>query len=519
MPLRIMDIINMPELRTRLLTGGAATERMVRWAHVCELPNPTEWLGEGDLLMTTGIGIPNDPVAQEQYVEALAQAGLAGMMIGENMQAPGDLHALQETAERLGFPVLMTHYGVPFASVTKAIVDATRTEEIERRNAIARIYVSARLAIEGIDLDVLLRRLEEDAQAGLVLWDPQTQRPWLPKNVNLPERLREALHNQKPDAADSQPMVRRYALQDGEVLGIVIPSRRKCVLLARRSGRDFLDYGLLHHIAAVFGIALERLHVEKERAVHIGSELLDDLQHLRLARQQAVKRMAQFGIHLETAHLAVARRGGLSLSDWAMLFEHSDAPVLLSPQGEELLLLLPSGSVSSVEAILDARMGLSDQIAYFERFSEALREARLAVAHADPGQPTVFYAQVADKLPWLPQNLDEARETFRRVLGSVAEHDEESRASLLYTLKIFLEQNRSWQSTAGKLHIHKTSLTYRIRRIEGLTGRSLNNTADVTALWLALQAAEILNLPQIAGRKTVNNAGRSGATKRISDDA
>ena len=123
------------------------------------------------------------------------------------------------------------------------------------------------------------------------------------------------------------------------------------------------------------------------------------------------------------------------------------------------------------------------------------------MTHANSDQPVVFYALVAEKLPWLPQNLEEARETFRSVLGSVAEHDKTSRTSLLYTLKVFLEQNRSWQSTAEKLYIHKSSLTYRIRRIEELTGRSLGNTGDVVALWLALQAAEILGLPQVLGRK------------------
>ncbi|WP_136685049.1 helix-turn-helix domain-containing protein [Falsirhodobacter xinxiangensis] len=35
----------------------------------------------------------------------------------------------------------------------------------------------------------------------------------------------------------------------------------------------------------------------------------------------------------------------------------------------------------------------------------------------------------------------------------------------------FLEQNRSWQAAAGTLPVHKTSLTYRIRRINELTGR------------------------------------------------
>ena len=238
MSLRIADIIDIPELRTRLLSGGEGAGRLVRWAHVCELADPTEWLGEGDLLMTTGIGIPVDRAAQQRYVEMLAQAGLSGMMIGEDMQAPADLQSLRDKAEELGFPVLMTHYGVPFASVTRAVIDARRAEEFERGKAIARIYASARIAIEGIDLEALLHRLEEDVQARLMLWDPQTQQPWLPKARALPEKLGEALRQQKLDPPHSQPMVRRYPLEDGEVLGIGIPSRRKCVLLGRVDKRD-----------------------------------------------------------------------------------------------------------------------------------------------------------------------------------------------------------------------------------------------------------------------------------------
>jgi purine catabolism regulator len=506
MPLRIIDIINMPELRTRALGGMQGLERLVRWAHVCELPHPTEWLGEGDLLMTTGIGIPDDPDAQSQYVEALAQAGLAGMMVGENMQAPANLQALQDTAEKLGFPLLLTHYGVPFASVTRAVIDANRKEEFERHNAIARVFVSARMAIEGLDLESLLRRLENDVHAGLILWDLQTRQPWLPRKIELPEKVCASLQQQRPDLKDSQPVVRRYGLDDGEILGISVPSRRGCMLLARRAGQDFLDYSLLHHMSAVLGIALERLHAERERALRAGSELLDDLLHQRLSHHQTSRRLERFNISLESAHLAVTHRSRLQFAEWAVMFGRLDVSVLLAPQDNELLLLLPPEAPLAVQAILGTSMGLSNPVGHPERLPEALREARLALAHAgsEPEgaeQPVILYAQVADKLPWLPQNLDEATQTFRHVLGNLADHDENSRASLMYTLKVFLEQNRSWQSTAEQLHIHKTSLNYRIRRIEALTGRSLNSTADVTALWLALQAAQILGLPQVRGRR------------------
>ena len=93
MPLRISDIVNLPELRTRIFAGSKGIYNTLSWAHVCELSDPTEWLGEGNLLMTTGIGIPKKPKVQAKYIEKLSQAGLAGMMIGENMQAPQDLSA------------------------------------------------------------------------------------------------------------------------------------------------------------------------------------------------------------------------------------------------------------------------------------------------------------------------------------------------------------------------------------------------------------------------------------------
>lgn len=495
MPLRIADIIGMPELRTRAVGGEQGLERLVRWAHVCELPDPTEWLGDGDLLMTTGIGVPSDPDAQVRYIEALSEASLAGMMIGEDMQAPANLDALKETATRLGFPLLLTHYGVPFSSVTRAVIDAARVEEFERRNAIARVCVSARMAIEGLDLEALLQRLGKDVRAELSLWDPQTHELWLPKQTELSEKLREFLIQQKPDATNTQPVVRRHGMEDGETLAIAIPSRRQCVLLARRNGHDYVDYSLLNYMAAVLGIALERLHVECERALRAGAELMDELFQLRLSRHQASKRVEQFGLLLDTAYILVVRRGPSQFVELASLFERMDTPVLPYPLGDELVLMTQGRSVSDVQVLLETKIGISNQVVNCERLHDALREARLALAHANATKGAVFYAEIADRLPWLPQNLNEATQAFRQILGSVADHDIESRASLLFTLKIFLEQNRSWQNTAEKLHIHKTSLVYRIRRIEALTGRSLNNTADVSAMWLALQAAEILGHP------------------------
>ena len=80
---------------------------------------------------------------------------------------------------------------------------------------------------------------------------------------------------------------------------------------------------------------------------------------------------------------------------------------------------------------------------------------------------------------------------YRRVIGTLADYDAQNGSHLIHTLTIFLEHNRSWQKSAQALNVHKQTLVYRIRRIEEITGRSLDDTEGVVALWIALRSMEI----------------------------
>ncbi|RFQ34947.1 PucR family transcriptional regulator, partial [Pseudomonas sp. ATCC 13867] len=128
------------------------------------------------------------------------------------------------------------------------------------------------------------------------------------------------------------------------------------------------------------------------------------------------------------------------------------------------------------------------------RAAEALREARLALAHACAARPLVDYAEARTEQPWLPGSLDEALRVHRNVLGLLADYDQQQGAQLQRTLRVFLAHNRSWQKAAQELNVHKQTLVYRIRRIEEICGRSLDSTEDVAVLWIALRAAEIAGL-------------------------
>lgn len=488
MPISIQDIIDDPALATRLVAGASHASRKLRWAHACELPDPAQWLGEGELLMTTGIGIPAGAEPQRDYVERLAAARVAGLMLGENMQAPRNIESLLATAQRLDFPLLLIHKSVPFSAVARAIIDTSKQEELERRGAVTRIYESARMGLRNNGLEFLLQRLAADLRTCLYLFDAQTLEPWHPGLAPLPSGWRERLGRRSGTATT----VTRHASEEGEALSMALPSIPACKVLACGG---LLDYGLLHHVTAVLGIELERQQVEQERLLRQGWELLDDLLRQRLSERPAHERLSAMGFPVGKALFGIARCQAELPERWSQRLHLQGVAVLARAQGEELILLLASAdSAQTVQQALDCPLGLSDPLGHAGRTSEALREARLALAHTSASCPLAHYARSAGELLWLPSSLEEALLVHRRALGALADYDGEHGAQLEHTLLVFLEQNRSWQKTAERLSVHRQTLVYRIRRIEEITGLSLDSTEDVAVLWIALRAAQIAGL-------------------------
>src|SRR4029078_5878662 len=70
--LTVADIIALPQLELEVAGGGDGRGRVVRWAHISELDDPTPWLRGGELLLTTGQPLQRDPAG---LVERLARHG------------------------------------------------------------------------------------------------------------------------------------------------------------------------------------------------------------------------------------------------------------------------------------------------------------------------------------------------------------------------------------------------------------------------------------------------------------
>jgi PucR family transcriptional regulator, purine catabolism regulatory protein len=123
---------------------------------------------------------------------------------------------------------------------------------------------------------------------------------------------------------------------------------------------------------------------------------------------------------------------------------------------------------------------------------EALREVRFALALAEAGRipgPVVRCDVAGDLGPFaLLYHLwgDPAIDEFQSgVLGALAEYDQRRESRLLETLGAYLDSGGSVATAAERLGVHRNTLSYRIRRIEELTGRDLGDPHERLLFHLA----------------------------------
>ena len=89
-------------------------------------------------------------------------------------------------------------------------------------------------------------------------------------------------------------------------------------------------------------------------------------------------------------------------------------------------------------------------------------------------------------------DLDELRSFAREVVGALLEHEEQHGGGLLRTLAVYLRENGSLQRAARELHVHPNTVTYRLNRVEGITGLDLDRYQDRLMAQVALEILEAL---------------------------
>ncbi len=494
----VRELLQLPHLQAVLLAGAQGVDRAVSWVHTSDLPNAWEWHGSGELLLTNGTGLPLDPARQSEFVTRLAGTGASGLAIGLGMPSPPLTAALTARADALGLPLMTVPFSVPFTAVVRAVADANDREESRQVLQVARLYELLRQSIAaGANGPGLLPRLGRELGVRLFLVDPATGRSLLEdgEETEFAAALAEgfAAHG---DALPGMLRLTRPGADHGDVgaVAVAVPAARPTALVIEPVGNQLPSTVLLQHAAAGGALELAQLTARQERQRRAGADLFTQLLDRRIDERAAREELAEFDLPLAEAVVVAMSAGSELGARIGPALARLHLPHLLLTRGERLYLLMTDGALAEPHAgdwsAAVSAMGVSDLVGTAARVPEACQEAGWALAAAvAQGQRVTKYG---DESILLPRTPAEARSVVTRVLGPLLAHDSERGSDFLRTVRVLLEHDRSWQDAAAVLHIHKQTLGYRLRRIEGLTGRGFARTADIAEWWVALQANDVL---------------------------
>lgn len=109
-----------------------------------------------------------------------------------------------------------------------------------------------------------------------------------------------------------------------------------------------------------------------------------------------------------------------------------------------------------------------------------------------PGQMTRLQDLGVYRLLLALQPGQDLRDFYEEMLGALAAYDRQKHAELVTTLEAYVAAGNSPSETAARLHLHRNTVLYRLRRIRALLGRDPDDPEERLGLQLALRARLVL---------------------------
>jgi purine catabolism regulator len=506
MSITVRELMQLPHLQMSLLAGHPGIDREVTWVHTSDLPDPWQWHGWGELLLTNGTALAAKGSGQASFVEQLAEAGASGLAIGLGMSGPPLTTTAAQRADELALPLLTVPFSVPFTAVVRAVADANDREEASQLRRVARLYELLRVSMAaGRHGPDMFRRIGDELGVRLYLVDPATGKSLFDDQAE--SAYSSVLAASYAAHGHALPAMLRLRLPTAEqteacAFAVAVPGDAPTALLVEALGDQLPSPVLLQHIAVGGALELAQLTAGRERQRRVGADLLAQIFDRRIYSAAASSQLAEFGLDLATSVLVVSDSADDRAADVDRRLARARVPHLYRDQMLYLVLAdadVNAGLLTSLRG-LSSSVGVSDVIRTADRMVEAAQEARwaLGASHAE-NRDLLRYGDQTVLL--LPRTTAEATALVSQVLGALIRHDAERGTEYLNTLRVILRLDRSWQLAAAELHIHKQTLGYRIRKIEQITGRGLTKTEHIAELWIALQSHDLL--AGHAGGKTV----------------
>ncbi|MFZ0186189.1 MAG: PucR family transcriptional regulator ligand-binding domain-containing protein [Streptosporangiaceae bacterium] len=159
--------------RPAVVAGNDRLDTPVRWVHAIELTDVARLLRGGELVLSTGIALPDDDRLLTAYVTELADVGVAGLAVELGRRYAGSLPgALVAAAKQAGLPLIAFEREVAFIEITEAVHARIIDAQLEELRVSERLHqMFTELSVAGASAEEIVRQAAALAGRPVILAD------------------------------------------------------------------------------------------------------------------------------------------------------------------------------------------------------------------------------------------------------------------------------------------------------------------------------------------------------------
>ena len=515
----------------RVLAGADRLDAPVRWVHVIELAQAAHLLRGGELVLSTGIALPDDTAGLQRYVAELAAVGVSALAVELGSRYSRTLpSALVSAAAEHRLPLIVLERETQFIEITEAvharIIDA-QLSELRSAERLHQVFTD--LAVSGASADEVVAQTASLAGCPVILESlahhvlacaPGTQDA-AALLAGFAGRSRAVQTTKRTGYDDASGWLVTVVGARGEDWGRLImmrggPPAPADVALIERAATTLALGRLLEHRQE----SLERQAHRTILSAFLGHGFADQAEAEARARALGVpvtgRSLVAVVVRLAGAAPTRDRRNGLAAQ--ARAAETADAlaevcrrqrvPALVGTLADDrvaALLALPARSDAeaalarlaeqlrprlSAEDIIGAGSAVDSVGGVQRSFLEA---DHVAEAAAGSGAALPFYRLPDLRLRGLLHLLrdDPRLHAFaERELGPLLVHDDAAGTQLLSALTAYLSAGGNKAEAAKQAHLARPTMYERLHQIEDVLGIDLEPAESRLSLHVALLALQ-----------------------------
>lgn len=535
---------------TTVVGGSTGLDRAVTWARLIHLDHLSfDRLEAGELALAV-LPVQNEAphALLASILQTLAGRGISALAVSGPMP-PG----AQALADAIGTPLLTMPVNARLAEIEKSVIGlvVNRRAELEQRG----IQIYRRLAqqtIENRGIEAIIETLAEitgkpvaveDRLGALEFYNSPPR--WTINRDELVAALREPAAKGEwlkgQSLSSTSPPIARWPLAApgwARFIAPIVVSGEPVAFLSiigREDDLDEIDRVAAGRAAAVCALEISKRQAISEAEKRIRSDFLDDLFAGHFTTESTIISRGQllgfdplkqyavvlFDLDTSSAYLewmsshneqysARIRQDfsrGLTeevsrVNPGALLRINSESAAALYPVEPDGGMSAARARIEEVRRVVAGRLeGVTVSAAIGRLYPRVLdaprayREAEQALMIAlrlfGPNRTTAFDDLGIYRLLFHLHGTPELTSFYEETLQKVVDHDERHGGELVPTLKAFFATHGNLSKTAEMLYLHRNTVSYRLQRIEEITGLHLDDEDDRFQLQLALKLRDI----------------------------